>query len=99
MSQAVGDTGMLVVFDSEETPMFPPVQETFWGRFFTKYPRDVNEICPAPFVRATFKTMYPQICLPGSDDFFAKNTPTPGLPITSYEGLFEPRWRSFCGCC
>mmetsp|Transcript_36783 Transcript_36783/g.66132 ORF Transcript_36783/g.66132 Transcript_36783/m.66132 type:complete len:537 (+) Transcript_36783:53-1663(+) len=93
MTLAVAQTGMLVAFDSREDPRMPPVQTTFWGRFFERYPRDVHETCPASFIRTTFKTRYPEVELPFNDHYFATQTSNPGPPITDYEGLFEPRWR------
>ncbi|CAE8609924.1 unnamed protein product, partial [Polarella glacialis] len=47
----VSQTGMLVLFDGAAEPGVVPQQETFWGNYFRKYPRDLDETCPAPWVR------------------------------------------------
>ncbi|CAE7606223.1 FTSH10 [Symbiodinium natans] len=46
MSRAVGDTGILLVFDSGgDEPHVAPIQETFWGRYFAKGLRDPSQTC------------------------------------------------------
>jgi len=92
MTKAVSDTGMLVIYDSQQSPPIAPVQETFWGNFFRKEPRDPYETCPASFVRKLFEQRFPDIKLPFDDEYF-QSTPNPGPAIMDWTDRFEARWR------
>jgi len=93
MTRAVSETGMLVLYDSSGAePHICPVQDTFWGTFFTKGLRNPLETCPAPWVRRLYSRIHPHAKLPFDDEYFA-HTPHPGPPADSYEGLFDMRWR------
>lgn len=92
MSRAVGDTGILVVFDSGGKPDVAPIQETFWGRYFAKGLRDTSQTCPHPMVRGMFAKLFSDTKLPYDDEYYW-STPNPGPAIPTYEGLYDPAWR------